>query len=285
MPVVPIWVNTFVKPLPTARRCYALGNMLKGAIASLPRDMRVAVLASGSFSLEDRRAHASIRAGAHGVPDIEWSRHLHRRIKNAEIDDILVEATPERMWQAGNIGGELLNWIVMLGTVGKAQAELSRRSRRQGRPRLCGLELELTDERLSDQQAVLSAHHDPALSRGDQGRSRQGDRRLAVQLTRSARRCSTGDIKWLYEWGAHPFLLGHMNRWSLFGVTPAIYAERIQTRARSGVVAASALLVALNHGLDVNFQEVVHSARSVNAEVAKHQRFARTEWTLTRMRA
>jgi hypothetical protein len=37
--------------------------------------------------------------------------------------------------------------------------------------------------------------------------------------------------------------------------------------------------------LGVNFQEVVHSARAVNAEVAKHQRFARTEWTPTRMRA
>ena len=37
----------------------------------------------------------------------------------------------------------------------------------------------------------------------------------------------TGDIKRLYEWGVHPFLLGHITRWSLFGVTPAIYAERI----------------------------------------------------------
>jgi hypothetical protein len=38
----------------------------------------------------------------------------------------------------------------------------------------------------------------------------------------------TGDIKRLYEWGAHPFLLGHINRWDLFGLTPAIYAERIR---------------------------------------------------------
>jgi hypothetical protein len=37
--------------------------------------------------------------------------------------------------------------------------------------------------------------------------------------------------------------------------------------------------------LAVNFQEVVHSAQAVNAEVAKHQRFARTEWTPTRMLA
>jgi protocatechuate 4,5-dioxygenase beta chain len=116
-PVVPIWVNAFVKPLPSARRCYGLGAMLKSAIGSLPRDLRVAVLASGSFSLEI--AGPRVDPGdRHGVPDIEWSKHLHRRIGNAEIDDIVSEATPERMWKAGNIGGELLNWIVMLGTVG-----------------------------------------------------------------------------------------------------------------------------------------------------------------------
>lgn len=37
-----------------------------------------------------------------------------------------------------------------------------------------------------------------------------------------------GDIKWLYESGVHPFLLGHITRWSLFGITPAVYADRIR---------------------------------------------------------
>ena len=37
-----------------------------------------------------------------------------------------------------------------------------------------------------------------------------------------------GDIKRLYEGGVHPFLMGHITRWDLFGVTPAIYAERIK---------------------------------------------------------
>jgi hypothetical protein len=37
-----------------------------------------------------------------------------------------------------------------------------------------------------------------------------------------------GDVRQLYEAGAHPFLLGHITRWNLFGVTPAIYAERIR---------------------------------------------------------
>jgi protocatechuate 4,5-dioxygenase beta chain len=119
-PVVPIWVNCFVKPLPKARRCFALGQMLKAAIAGGPKDLRVAVLATGHFSLEI--AGPRVEPGErHGTPDIEWSKHLHRRIKNGEFADIVAEATPERMWRAGNIGGELLNWIVMLGAVGEAK--------------------------------------------------------------------------------------------------------------------------------------------------------------------
>jgi len=53
------------------------------------------------------------------VPDIGWSKHVHARIKEARLDELVEEATPERMWKAGNIGGELLNWIVTLGVTGK----------------------------------------------------------------------------------------------------------------------------------------------------------------------
>jgi aromatic ring-opening dioxygenase catalytic subunit (LigB family) len=119
-PVVPLWVNAFVKPLPAAQRCYALGKMLKAAIASLPRSLRVAVVATGSFSLEI--AGPMVDPGSrHGVPDMGWSKHVHRRIQNAEIGELVAEATAERMAKAGNIGGELLNWIVMLGTVGNSK--------------------------------------------------------------------------------------------------------------------------------------------------------------------
>jgi hypothetical protein len=38
-----------------------------------------------------------------------------------------------------------------------------------------------------------------------------------------------GDVKRLYEWGGHPFLIGHFTRWNLFGLTPALYAERIKS--------------------------------------------------------
>jgi hypothetical protein len=38
-----------------------------------------------------------------------------------------------------------------------------------------------------------------------------------------------GDVARLYEWGCHPFLLAYLTRWDLFGITPAIYNQRIHT--------------------------------------------------------
>lgn len=37
-----------------------------------------------------------------------------------------------------------------------------------------------------------------------------------------------GDVAWLYERGAHPFLLAYLTRWDLFGLTVARYSERIR---------------------------------------------------------
>jgi hypothetical protein len=37
-----------------------------------------------------------------------------------------------------------------------------------------------------------------------------------------------GDVAWLYERGAHPFLLAYLTRWELFGLTVSLYSERIR---------------------------------------------------------
>jgi hypothetical protein len=38
----------------------------------------------------------------------------------------------------------------------------------------------------------------------------------------------SGDVAWLYERGAHPFLLAYLTRWELFGLTVHSYSERIR---------------------------------------------------------
>jgi hypothetical protein len=37
-----------------------------------------------------------------------------------------------------------------------------------------------------------------------------------------------GDVARLYNWGCHPFLLAYLTRWELFGLTAAVYSERIR---------------------------------------------------------
>ena len=52
IPVLPIFINCLAPPLPTAQRCFALGEAVRAAVESWPQPLRVAVIGSGSFSLE-----------------------------------------------------------------------------------------------------------------------------------------------------------------------------------------------------------------------------------------
>ena len=117
IPIVPIFVNGVVHPLPAARRCHALGQMVRQAVASLPGSARVAVLGSGSFSL-DVGGPLSPRGAYSGVPDADWVRTILGYLSSADVNALLNEATSQRLATAGNVAGELLNWIAMLGVVG-----------------------------------------------------------------------------------------------------------------------------------------------------------------------
>ncbi len=118
IPVVPVFVNCLAPPLPTARRCYALGEAVRAAVESWPKPLRVAVLGSGSFSLEIGGPRIPPGARCAGTPDPQWSQHVQDLLSAVRIDDLIAEATTARMHRAGNIGGELLNWIATLGVVG-----------------------------------------------------------------------------------------------------------------------------------------------------------------------
>jgi protocatechuate 4,5-dioxygenase beta chain len=122
-PIVPIFINCLMPPLPLARRCYALGQALNKAIETWPVDSRIAVIASGSLSLEV--GGPLIEPGkTFGVPDRKWAARVLEFVKNSQHSELLDEATPVRMAQAGNVGGELLNWIALLGIVGSTQPDI-----------------------------------------------------------------------------------------------------------------------------------------------------------------
>jgi protocatechuate 4,5-dioxygenase beta chain len=117
VPVVPIFINGLAPPLPGAKRCYAFGEAVRAAVETWPEQTRIAVIGSGSFSLEigGPKIPPGERAG---TPDPEWTQHVQNLMQEDRIGELLEEATSARMARAGNIGGELLNWIAMLGVIG-----------------------------------------------------------------------------------------------------------------------------------------------------------------------
>ncbi|WP_377810177.1 hypothetical protein ABNQ38_31155 [Azospirillum sp. A29] len=116
LPIVPIFVNCVVPPLPAASRCLALGRSLGEAIRSWDNDARVAVITSGFLSLEIGGPRVMVDK-TFGVPDPSWAAWILQEIKTGHYDDLISQATEGRMLEAGNVAGELLNWIVALGLV------------------------------------------------------------------------------------------------------------------------------------------------------------------------
>jgi protocatechuate 4,5-dioxygenase beta chain len=115
IPVVPIYIKGLAEPLPTAGRCYAIGRMVRQHIDRWPGAERIAVVASGSFSLE-------VGGPQMGWIDQEWVDFVVDGLRHGKTADLLRRATTRRMRSAGNTGGELLNWIALLGTIGAVPA-------------------------------------------------------------------------------------------------------------------------------------------------------------------
>ena len=117
IPVIPIFISGHVPPLPSSQRCYALGQTVARAIESWPEPLRVVVIGSGSFSLEVGGPRM-VASRSDGVPDAAWAAHVIKLLEEQKTDQLIGEATEHRMRKAGNVGGELLNWIAMLGAIG-----------------------------------------------------------------------------------------------------------------------------------------------------------------------
>jgi protocatechuate 4,5-dioxygenase beta chain len=111
IPIVPVYVRGLARPLPLSRRCWALGQMVGRFIRQGWQGAeRVAVLGSGSFSLE-------VGGPRIGQTDHAWVRTLVDHLRQGRYEQIVEAATTERMLAAGNVSGELLNWIAMLGAL------------------------------------------------------------------------------------------------------------------------------------------------------------------------
>jgi 2,3-dihydroxyphenylpropionate 1,2-dioxygenase len=111
-PIVPLYVNVYLPPQPTPRRCYAWGQALRAILDARPE--RVALIASGGLSHypgTDRYAS----------PDFEWDRQLLARLAEGRGAETAA-LTGDELDKAGNV--ELRTWITLLGAVGEAPARV-----------------------------------------------------------------------------------------------------------------------------------------------------------------
>ncbi len=117
VPIVPVFISGLMPPLPASWRCYALGAAIREAVRQSAAPKRVVALASGSFSLEIGGPRMSEHSHT-GVPDPDWASRVVDRLRAAQIEELVAEATEKQLTHAGNAAGELLAWIAMLGMLG-----------------------------------------------------------------------------------------------------------------------------------------------------------------------
>lgn len=117
IPIVPVFIGGIVAPLPRAQRCLELGRMVGDAVATWPESARVGVLGSGSFSLDIGGTKGAVDT-FNGYPDPAWMQTVMELLDRGEVDELVSRATAGQLDQAGNVAGEILNWIAMLGAIG-----------------------------------------------------------------------------------------------------------------------------------------------------------------------
>jgi protocatechuate 4,5-dioxygenase beta chain len=116
--VVPVCINTVLFPLPSAARCFKLGQAIGRAIRAWPRDASVLVLGTGGLShqLEGERAG-----------------HINKAFDLKFIDSLTGDpawatqySNRELVREVGTQGIELLNWLAARGALTGRVTELHR---------------------------------------------------------------------------------------------------------------------------------------------------------------
>ena len=99
-PIVPVFVNTYYPPnVPSAARCFGLGQVIRRAVQSWDADARVAIVASGGLS--------------HFVIDEDLDRGVLSGI--TQRDAGLLASLPRTRLRSGN--SEILNWVAAAGAL------------------------------------------------------------------------------------------------------------------------------------------------------------------------
>jgi protocatechuate 4,5-dioxygenase, beta chain len=108
-PIIPFAVNVVQYPVPSGRRCYALGKAIRKAVESYDEPLNVHIWGTGGMSHQLQGPRA-------GLINAEWdNQFLDRLIKDpAELSTM---PHIEYVREAGSEGIELVMWLIMRGAL------------------------------------------------------------------------------------------------------------------------------------------------------------------------
>jgi 2,3-dihydroxyphenylpropionate 1,2-dioxygenase len=112
IPVVPIFVNTYLPPLPSPQRCVALGKAIAEIIAERPE--RVALIASGGLSHYPG-------TWKYPQPAYDFDYWAIALMERGNIEPLL-KLSSEQLDEVGNT--EMLPWYFLFGAIGAVPGEL-----------------------------------------------------------------------------------------------------------------------------------------------------------------
>ena len=107
--LVPLQVGVLEFPIPTGRRCFALGRSLRKAIQSFPDDIKVAVVGSGGLSHQVSGERAGFNNTAWDMEFLDLLEKNPEKLTELSITDFA---------QRGGVeGAEVVMWLVMRGAL------------------------------------------------------------------------------------------------------------------------------------------------------------------------
>ncbi|MSP40121.1 MAG: hypothetical protein EXR70_16645 [Deltaproteobacteria bacterium] len=110
IPILPVYVNTWIDPAPSPRRCYQVGELIREVADR--SSARVAILATGGLS------HFP---GSPRIGEIDESfDHKLLEVMRQGNGKSLVDYSVEDLLKAGDT--EFLNWMVVIGAIADAKA-------------------------------------------------------------------------------------------------------------------------------------------------------------------
>jgi hypothetical protein len=107
--IVPIEINVLQYPMPTALRCYKLGQAVRRAVESYPEDLKVVIIGTGGLSHQ-------IHGERTGFNNTEWDMQF---LELLERDPATLTAMKhvDYVRLGGAEGGEVIMWLAMRGAL------------------------------------------------------------------------------------------------------------------------------------------------------------------------